>query len=82
MRALSRDLLLLSRNKSINEKEMELEVEKLNKILMDVESITNFCTVNEIIDINLYKVIQNPVKIERIIRQKKLKPFQFINNKN
>lgn len=82
MRSLSRDLLLLSKNASIDKKEMELEVEKLNKILMQVESMDNFCVVNEIIDINSYKIIQNPVKIERIIRHKKLKAFQFINNKN
>ena len=82
MKPLNRDLLVLSKNLSTDQRELELEVEKLHKILFEAESLQNFCVVTEIIDLNIYKIITNPVKIERIIRQRKLKPFQFLNNKN
>lgn len=82
MKSSNRDLLVLSKKAALDKKQMELEVEKLNELLFYVESIKNFCVVNEIIDINSYRIISNPAKIDKIISQKKLKPFQFINNKN
>jgi hypothetical protein len=82
MKPASRDLLVLSRNVTIDKIEMEREVEKLNKILLEAESLSNFCVVNEIIDVNRYSIIDNPIKIERMIRQNKIKPFIFISNKN
>lgn len=82
MKSSKRDLLVLSKNVSIDKKEMELQVERLHDLLFHVESFDNFCIANEIIDINRYKIIQNPAKIRRIISQNKMKPFQFINNKN
>lgn len=82
MNSANRDLLLLSKKRSGNKKEMELEVEKLHRLLFYVESMENFCIVNEIIDVNNYKIVQKPAKIEKIVRQLKMKPFVFINNKN
>ena len=82
MKAFNRDLLVLSKKFSVTQQEMEMEVEKLHQLLFEAESVENFCLVSEIIDINRYRIIQNPVKIERLVRQNKLKAFQFINNKN
>ena len=82
MNSANRDILLLSKKRSGDKKEMELEVEKLHRLLFYVESMENFCIVNEIIDVNNYKIIRKPTKIEKIVRQTKLKPFVFINNKN
>lgn len=82
MNSSNRDILLLSKKGSCDKKEMELEVEKLHKLLFHVESMENFCIVNEIIDLNKYKIISKPTKIEKIVRQGKMEPFQFINNKN
>lgn len=82
MKSSNRDLLVLSKNESIDQREMDLVIEKLNQLLFNVESIENFCAVNEVIDINNYKIITSSVKIERIIRNNKLKRFQFIYNKN
>ncbi len=81
MKSVKRDLLVLSKNASIDKLELEHEVEKLHELLFHVECLENFCLANEIIDLNKYKVINDPVRIERIIRSK-MKPFQFINNKN
>lgn len=82
MKSTKRDLLVLSKNVSVNQREMEMEVEKLNDLLLHVESLENFCIANEIIDINRYKIIQHPLKMKQIIGKNKLKPFQFVNNKN
>lgn len=82
MKSSKRDLLVLSKNVSADQREMQLQVEKLHDLLFHVESLDNFCIANEIIDLNKYKIIQNPAKIQRIIIQNKIKPFQFINNKN
>ena len=82
MKASNRDLLVLSKNVSTDQKEMELVIEKLNQLLFHVESIENICLVNEIIDINNYKIISKPKKIEKIISGNRLKRFQFMHNKN
>ena len=82
MKSADRDLLVLSRSVTIDKVGLEREVERLHKILVDVESLHNFCIVNEVIDINRYKIIGSPAKIERMIRQNKIKPFVFLSNKN
>jgi hypothetical protein len=82
MKSAKRDLLVLTKKVSVDAKEMQLEVEKLHDLLFHVESLDNFCIANEIIDLNKYKIIGNPVKIKRIISNDKLQAFQFINNKN
>lgn len=81
MKGASRDLLVLSKNASINQREMEIEVEKLNQLLFHAEAIEKLCLVNEIIDLNNYRIVTNPKKIEKIIKSK-VKAFQFILNKN
>ena len=82
MKSSNRDLLVLSKNISTNERELQLEVEKLNQILFHVEAIENLCLANEIIDINNYKILRKPNKIEKVFSNNRLKPFQFIHTKN
>jgi hypothetical protein len=82
MKSLNRDLLVLSKNTSPDPQELEHEVEQLHQILFHAETMSNFCMVNELIDVNRYKVITKPRQVERIVREKRLKPFQFISNKN
>lgn len=82
MKSSNRDLLVLSKNASTDQREMEFVIEKLNQLLFNAESIENLCLVNEIIDINNYKIISKADKVQKIISSKKLKRFQFISNKN
>ena len=82
MKSPNRDLLVLSKNISTDAREMQLEVEKLNQILFHVEAIENLCLANEVIDINNYEIVRKPGKIEKIISNNRLKPFQFIHTKN
>jgi len=82
MKSSKRDLLVLSRKASTDKRGLELEIEMLHNLLFKAESLENFCVASEIIDINRYRIICEPVKMQRIISKNRMKPFQFINNKN
>ena len=74
---------IISKKVSLDPAQLEHEVEFLNKILLQTETILQLCSVSEVIDINRYKVIHKPSLIEKLITSNKgLKPFQFLNNKN
>ncbi|HVM87292.1 MAG TPA: hypothetical protein VMT76_03825 [Puia sp.] len=82
MKTPDRDLLVLVKDEHMNEKFMEQALEQLNEMLFHYETLEKFCNVHEIFDLNKYKIINRPHLMQQIIRQKELKPFQFISNKN
>jgi len=82
MKTPDRDLLVLVKDEYMNEKFMENELEQLNELLFHYETIEKFCAVHEVFDLNRYKIIAKPNLIQKLVRQKELKPFQFIFNKN
>lgn len=82
MKAPNRDLLVLVKDELMNESFMEQELEQLNNLLFHYETLDNFCAAHEIFDINRNRVIESRRDMQKIIRQKKLNPFQFILNKN
>lgn len=77
-----RDLLVLSKNITNDPDQLEQEIQLLDCILYKVESLRQLCLCCEVIDINTYKIVQKPFSLEKIIRQKTFKPFQFLFNKN
>ncbi len=79
----NRDLLVLAKRDDSDPEALEQEVELLNELLYHVENMDVFCTVNEVIDINRYKIIRKPAAIVKVFQaRRELKPFVFINNKN
>jgi len=78
----NRDLLVLTKYDVPDAVAMEQEVEFLSKLLFKVENLHTFCIVNEIIDVNRYKIVTRPHRIHKIIREESIKPFVFIFNKN
>ena len=82
MKAPNRDLLVLVKDEHMNEQLMEHELEQLNDLLFNFATIDNFCISHEILDMNRYKILNSAFAIQQIIRQKELKAFQFICNKN
>jgi hypothetical protein len=78
----NRDLLVLTKKELMNQQELEHEIELLNDLFYRVESSNALCIVNEIIDINRYKVISKLHQVRDILKEPKLKPFVFICNKN
>ena len=82
MKTKNRDLLVLLKDDFRTEQAIENELERLNELLLRTETIINFCVANEILDFNRYKIYQEYNKIIKVLGQDKLKPFQFICNKN
>jgi hypothetical protein len=78
----NRDLLVLTKKVTLNPEELEHEVELLIDLLYEVEKIEAFCVANEVLDLNRYKIIHGKGQIQQIVKDKKLKPFVFISNKN
>lgn len=82
MKRLKRDLILLRKDDQLDELNIEREVECLNYLLQTVETISSLCTAHELIDMNRFKIYQDTLSITKALKQKELKPFQFIINKN
>ena len=78
----NRDLLVLTKYEVPDPIAMEQEIVFLNKLLFTVENLHTFCIVNEIVDVNKYKIIRKPHLIHQIIRERNIKPFVFIFYKN
>lgn len=82
MKNVNRDLLVLTKLKLETPLAMKKEVDIIEKILYTVENLRTFCLVNEIIDLNRYKILSKPHLIQKTIRENNIKPFVFIFNKN
>jgi len=78
----NRDLLVLSKAVSLSPEKLEREMELLNTLLFDTENWESFSIANEIIDINRRKIIRKTHLIQKILTEKKVKPFVFTCNKN
>lgn len=82
MKTPNRDLLVLVKNDHLNEKAIEMELEKLNQLLFNYETIQNLCTAHEVFDLNVYKIRNEFKLLQKVISKKHLKPFEFLFNKN
>ncbi|MBK7375892.1 MAG: hypothetical protein KTQ13_10925 [Ferruginibacter sp.] len=78
----NRDLLVLFNHEIMTQKAIEHEVEQLHQLLYTIEGIDNLIVSHEIIDLNKYRIINNPLQLRKLIRQRELKPFVFLNCKN
>lgn len=77
-----RDLLVLSSKISLTPQQLEKEVRSLHELLYSIETTNHFCTANEVINLNTYKIIRKPHLIEKCVREIETRPFIFICNKN
>ena len=82
MKTPTRDLLVLVRNDHMNEKAIEMELEKLNQLLFNYETIQNLCVAHEVFDLNVYKIHNSFKLLKKVITKKHLKAFEFLFNKN
>jgi hypothetical protein len=79
----NRDLLVMFKQRAMSQQDIDSQVVQLNELLFTTERLDNFVRAHEVIDLNKYKIIKNPVDIKKILREKKLsKPFLFLFNKN
>jgi hypothetical protein len=82
MKTCNRDLLVLVKDEHMNEQLMEHELEQLNDLLFQFETIESFCIAHEVFDVNKHKILYKRDSMQKIVRQKELRPFIFICNKN
>ena len=78
----NRDLLVLFKEELMTPQSIEHAVELLHELLYNVEKIENLVTAHEVINLNKYKIYNKFHIVRDTIRQKELKPFVFLNNKN
>lgn len=78
----NRDLLVLFNQELMTPQSIEHEVELLHQMLYTIERIDNLVIAHEIIDLNKYKIIYKPFQLRKLIRQRELRPFVFLNCKN
>lgn len=82
MNSSNRDLLVLFNQELMTPQSIEHEVELLHQLLHNIERLENLVIAHEILDLNKYKVISKPLKLRKLFRLSKLKPFVFLNCKN
>jgi hypothetical protein len=82
MKSPNRDLLVLLKDETMSEQAIEMEVDRLNKMLFSVEKGGSSLRAYELIDLNKFKIIQDKKTLSMALRQKELKPFLFLNNMN
>lgn len=83
MRKNNRDLLLLSKKNLLTSEDINAELLGINDLLYKCDNLATYRRVNEVIDINRYKVIKKPYLVEKYLREKNhLNPFVFLFNKN
>ncbi len=82
MKTPNRDLLVLVKDEFDSEHSMEIELEKLNRLLFQFETLDTISLAHEIFDLNTGKIIEQTKQVRSVLNQKKLKPFQFACNKN
>ncbi|MEP7257144.1 MAG: hypothetical protein ABI687_02125 [Flavitalea sp.] len=82
MKTPNRDLLVLVKDNHLDKDAIEFELEQLNQLLFVFETIDNLCTAHEVFDLNKYKIVSSPKVVRQILKQKEIKPFVFISNKN
>ena len=76
----NRNLLVLLRNQFMSRQAIEQEVESINVILLQTESLQQFCIAHELVDRN--RITSKSKKILMTIRISELKPFRFLICKN
>ena len=82
MNSSNRDLLVLFNQELMTPQAIEHEVELLHQLLYTIERIENLVIAHEIIDLNKYKLIKKPIQLRKLIRNRELNPFVFLNCKN
>ena len=82
MKNANRDLLVLVKDAYTNKEAMQYELQQLNMLLVNFETLEGFCIAHEVFDIQKFRVLTKRSQLKKIIEKDTLKPFMFICNKN
>jgi hypothetical protein len=78
----NRDLLVLFKQELLSPQVIEETVDWLHEILQNTERLNNLVIAHEVLDLNKYKVVHNPLVLRNTLQKDPLKPFIFLNCKN
>ena len=82
MKNSNRDLLVLVKDAYTNNEAMQYELQQLNKLLVNFETLESFCMAHEVFDIQKYRILKKRSQLQKVVEKETLKPFMFICNKN
>ncbi|MCS3797950.1 hypothetical protein [Niastella sp. OAS944] len=82
MKNANRDLLVLVKDAYTNKEAMQYELQQLNTLLVNFETLESFCIAHEVFDIQKFRILTKRSQLKKIIEKDTLKPFMFICNKN
>ena len=82
MNRTNRDLLVLFKQDLLSPQAIEETVGWLHEILQTTERLNNLVVAHEVLDLNKYKVIHNPLTLRSTLQNDLLKPFIFLACKN
>ena len=82
MKNSNRDLLVLVKDAYTDKEAMQHELQQLNLLLVNFETLESFCIAHEVFDVLKYRILTKKSQLQKIIEQETLKPFVFICNKN
>ena len=74
------EILILAKHHSLPSWAIEKEMERLNEMLIAIETPQNFCIAHELVSRNF--ITQNKRKILKAIKHHELKAFKFLVGKN
>lgn len=77
---LNRDIMVMLKHEFMTEHAIQQEVETLNKLLAQTESLESFCRAHELVDRN--RITSKAKKILKESHFYNLRPFRFLINKN
>lgn len=82
MNRTNRDLLVLFKQDLLSPQAIEETVDWFHEILQTTERLNNLVIAHEVLDLNKYKVIHNPLTLRSTLQNDLLKPFIFLACKN
>ncbi|GAA4300760.1 hypothetical protein [Compostibacter hankyongensis] len=82
MQTAERDLLIVAGATRYSNADIEKEVLRIVHLLTGVETLAYTRGVVELIEVNRNRITSKIFPLDRALRSKKLKPFQFIFHKN
>lgn len=82
MKKHKRDLLLLKKEYEMRTFDMDKEVECLNRLLKEAESLASLSVAYELIDMNKHKIYHDAVQLGKALKSSEFKPFRFLVGRN
>ena len=82
MKAPNRDMLVLVKEQGVSSEYIQMEMERIHKLLISFETIDRLVNAHEVMDLNRYKRLNKYNAVVRVMQETNLKPFIFIVNKN